>query len=124
MTSVLIAEVSKQAHPPQQQPTTPMDDAPSALAYARRAFTLESMPSHLTVFTHPMNSSIREPRSKSGGRPSPSVPPSNAGWRTLGTYVRYPCSANASASARVRPLSQPHTSGKRMTAALDCAPVS
>ena len=74
-----MADVSKQAQPPQQHPTTPMESAPSFLAYARRAFTLESMPSHLTVFTHPMNSSIREPRSKSGGNPSPSVPPWKAG---------------------------------------------
>ena len=48
---VVVADVSKQAQPPQQQPTTPMESAPSFLAYARRAFTLESMPSHLTVFT-------------------------------------------------------------------------
>ena len=88
LTSADMADVSKQAQPPQQQPTTPMASAPSFLAYARRAFTLESMPSHLTVFTQPMNSSMREPRSKSGGRPSPSVPPWNAGCKTLGTYVR------------------------------------
>ena len=89
LTSSLMADVSKQAHPPQQQPTTPMLDAPSALAYAKRLFTFASMPSHFyTVTTHFMKSSPRSPRSNVGGRPSPSVPPSNAGCRTLGTYVR------------------------------------
>jgi len=83
-----MAEVSKHAQPPQQQPTTPNDVAPSFFAYAKRLFTFASMPSHLTFTTHFMKSSPRSPRSNVGGRPSPSVPPSNAGCRTLGTYVR------------------------------------
>merc|ERR1719171_3422918 len=82
LTSVESTDVWKQAQPPQQQPTTPTVDAPSALACARSASTLGLVASHVTVLIQGMKSSPRFARSNVGGRPSPSVPPSNAGWRS------------------------------------------
>ena len=44
-----MADVSKQAQPPQQQPTTPTVEAPSALACARSASILGLVASQVIV---------------------------------------------------------------------------
>merc|ERR1719265_505157 len=86
LTSLVMAEVWNEAQPPQQKPTQPSALAPSALAYEMSALTLGSYALQGPIdLSHAIMSPPRLDKSNVGGRPSPSVPPSRGGVRSLGT---------------------------------------
>mmetsp|Transcript_120208 Transcript_120208/g.212514 ORF Transcript_120208/g.212514 Transcript_120208/m.212514 type:complete len:215 (+) Transcript_120208:218-862(+) len=113
-----LADAWQQSQHPQQYPVMPTF-LPSRCF--KIGSTLTRNLSQGIVWIHLMKSFIRVGMSKSGGRPSPFVPPSR-GSSSFGTTTYAPKEdATKSAMTLVRPLFQPQTSGTMMTATAACA---